>query len=147
MMKKFKKTLCIAMTTLLTVTNMNLPIYAEQSDANSNGIIPDGVVLNYREMGTLSKSFADEKSVMTPVRGSLPVSYSASANISSSIVVDKVEDHNSPIRDQNPYGTCWAHAAMGMAESSYIINEGVASDSLDFNEYHLVHHGYTKWMV
>ena len=49
-----------------------------------------------------------------------------------------------PIRDQNPYGTCWAHGAIASCEA-YMIKHGIpvgttgvaANTSLDLSEYHL----------
>ncbi|MBQ4068527.1 MAG: Ig-like domain-containing protein [Lachnospiraceae bacterium] len=143
MVKIIKKILCVILTLVLLLTNTNFFIFAEQVNENSE-IIPKGMLLNYRDMGeNISKSFADEKSELLPVRGTLPSSYSASANIPESIVVEQIEDHTSPVKSQSPYGTCWAHAAMSMAESSYMINKKTASDALDLNEYHLVHYAYS----
>ena len=39
------------------------------------------------------------------------------------------------VRDQNPYGTCWAHAAMGAMESSYL-TQAMGTD-IDLSELHL----------
>lgn len=144
MIKKSRKIASIAIAVALTITNMQLPIYGTQVNEERSDIIPEGVVLNYREMENISKSFSGEKSKLMPVRGTLPASYSASTYIPENIIVEQKEDHNSPVKNQNPYGTCWAHASMSMAESSYIINEGIASDALDLNEYHLVHYAYSK---
>ncbi len=45
-----------------------------------------------------------------------------------------------PVRNQNPYGTCWAFAAMGSLESWVVGNEGVA---VDFSENNLANlHGW-----
>lgn len=142
MIKKIKKILSITMAWVLIFTNAQIYAYAEQDYGDKDNLIPENTVLNYREMDNLSKSFSSEKSEIMPVKGILPSSYSASYYIPEEFTVEQKEDHNSPVKNQNPYGTCWAHAAMSMAESSYIINEGTESNGLNLNEYHLVHHAY-----
>ncbi len=43
-------------------------------------------------------------------------------------------DENYPmVRDQNPYGTCWAHSTLAAAEF-YLINHGMADKSIDTSE-------------
>lgn len=39
-----------------------------------------------------------------------------------------------PIKNQNPYGTCWAHAAIGAMESNFLMQGGT---ELDLSEMHL----------
>jgi len=41
-----------------------------------------------------------------------------------------------PIRDQNPYGTCWAFAALASSESSILMSK-------DLSEWHLAYFAYT----
>ena len=48
------------------------------------------------------------------------------------------ENRVPPIRDQNPFGTCWAHAAIAAMESSYITNFHVNPEDVDFSEMFLV---------
>ena len=43
-----------------------------------------------------------------------------------------------PIRLQNPFGTCWAHGAIAAAESS-LIASGLADTSIDLSEKHLIY--------
>ena len=45
-----------------------------------------------------------------------------------------------PLRNQNPYGTCWAHSAMAVAEIS-MMKQGLIS-SADFSELHLAYFSY-----
>ena len=40
------------------------------------------------------------------------------------------------IKNQNPWGTCWAHSAIGAMESNYLMKGG---DSLDLSEMHLAY--------
>ena len=43
------------------------------------------------------------------------------------------------IKNQNPWGTCWAHAAIGAMESNYLKKGG---DTLDLSEMHLAYFTY-----
>ena len=43
-----------------------------------------------------------------------------------------------PIRLQNPFGTCWAHGAIAAAESS-LIASGLADTTVDLSEKHLIY--------
>lgn len=45
-----------------------------------------------------------------------------------------------PVRDQNPYGTCWAHASIGCIEAD-LIHDGVAGTDIDLSELHLIFFG------
>ena len=45
-----------------------------------------------------------------------------------------------PVRDQNPYGTCWAHASIGCMEAD-LIHDGIAGTDIDLSELHLVYFG------
>lgn len=44
-------------------------------------------------------------------------------------------------RNQNPYGSCWAHSSMALAEIDMRKNEGAASDA-DYSELHLAYFSY-----
>ena len=125
MRKNRKRFLSLALTVLLVLTNTQITAFGAQESASPSEIIPEGVVLNYHEGETVDSSFANESKDTWPVRGNLPASYSASSNIPSSIVVAQKADHVAPVKNQNPYGTCWAHAAISIAESSYIVNQEV----------------------
>ncbi|MBR5420132.1 MAG: Ig-like domain-containing protein [Lachnospiraceae bacterium] len=46
-------------------------------------------------------------------------------------------------RDQNPWGTCWAHASIGLSEF-YMINHGMADKTVDNSELHLVYWTYNN---
>ncbi|MDR1840701.1 MAG: lectin like domain-containing protein, partial [Holophagales bacterium] len=48
----------------------------------------------------------------------------------------------SPIRDQNPYGTCWAFAVFASMESNIKITTGMP---IDFSEWHLSWFAYNSW--
>ena len=44
-------------------------------------------------------------------------------------------------RSQNPYGSCWAHSAMALAETDMMRNGGAPSDA-DYSELHLAYFSY-----
>ena len=142
-MKQWKKHLVAALTA--TVAGSTLVGMTVQADTESSAI-PEGVVLNYHEVKTWDTSFSDESASDIPrVYGILPESYSSSSNLSDSMSVDLQDDYVTAAKYQNG-GSCWAHSAISLAETSYIKNEGITdtihSGSIDFNEYHLVHYTY-----
>lgn len=47
------------------------------------------------------------------------------------------------MRNQNPFGTCWAFSALGACEAS-MIRKGLADNSIDLSERHLVYYFYNK---
>lgn len=47
------------------------------------------------------------------------------------------------VRDQNPYGTCWAHGAIGSVERNMIKEHGETT-AVDYSEAHLVHYCYSN---
>ncbi|MBQ6066550.1 MAG: hypothetical protein IJK89_06975 [Clostridia bacterium] len=46
------------------------------------------------------------------------------------------------VRDQNPYGSCWAHASVGAAESNLIKKGLVEKDDIDLSELQFVYYNY-----
>ena len=48
------------------------------------------------------------------------------------------ENRVPPIRTQNPWGTCWAYAAMAAVESNYLTNFDAKPEDVDFSEMFLV---------
>ena len=114
----------------------------EQLDENETS--PDGTVLSYREGPELDTRWTKEdiKNANRPLYGTLPVSYSSTGALDGIYTFEVEKDYLTAVRDQNPYGSCWAHSAMCLAETSYVMESGVAPESLDYNEYHHVWYAY-----
>ncbi len=53
-----------------------------------------------------------------------------------------LETYAPPTRNQNPYGTCWAHASIALAELYAIKQQGADRNSVDYSERHLVRYTY-----
>ena len=49
------------------------------------------------------------------------------------------------IRDQNPYGTCWAHAAIGAVEADLIAGGQASPGSINLSELHLLFFSKNKY--
>ncbi len=47
------------------------------------------------------------------------------------------------LRDQNPYGTCWAHGSMALAEIS-MIRQGYVNSSVNLSELQLAYYAYNR---
>lgn len=138
--KKMKRVFAVLLATCTLFTQGNVLAFAAESTSENTNGVPEGIVSNYQEAAPVDSSFAGTKTGTSAVYGSLPASYSASADVPMDVEVK--EDHVTSVKNQSPYGTCWAHSAISIAESSYIINENVSPDSIDYNEYHLVHYGF-----
>ncbi|MBR5421790.1 MAG: InlB B-repeat-containing protein [Lachnospiraceae bacterium] len=47
-------------------------------------------------------------------------------------------------RDQNPFGSCWAHAATALAELYAVTVQGKQVDAVDYSERHLAYYSYAQ---
>ena len=63
----------------------------------------------------------------------IPKAYQSTAN--------EQKEKYPAIRNQNPYGTCWAFASVGMAEYD-LINDGLADKNIDLSELQLAYYTY-----
>ncbi|MBQ9434484.1 MAG: hypothetical protein IJU26_09745 [Synergistaceae bacterium] len=48
------------------------------------------------------------------------------------------ENRITPIRSQNPWGTCWTFAAVAAMESSYLTNFDAKPEDVDFSEMQII---------
>ncbi len=72
------------------------------------------------------------------------VTADASFNANSNYTAAKYVTPNLPaLRNQNPYGSCWAHSSIALAEIS-LITKGVATKNIDFSELHLAYFTYNS---
>ena len=137
--------LSFVMAMLLCIPNMGSVAYGAQ---NNGGLSNEEsqrteqpVISGYQELDAWDVSFTDEDfEKNSPVKGTLPKSFSSS--IYAPVDAEVERNWVTPIRNQNPYGTCWAHAAMCIAETSYIKNYGLNPENVDFNEYQHVYYAF-----
>ena len=57
--------------------------------------------------------------------------------------VQTLDDYYPEVRNQNPYGTCWAFSSMGLAEFD-LINKNEADKSIDLSELQLAYFTYNS---
>ena len=61
------------------------------------------------------------------------------ADRADSTIPSQYTSHNvTSVKNQNPYGTCWAHAFIGASESS-LISAGLAENTIDLSERQLIY--------
>lgn len=122
--------------TSVTGIDTKVEVYHEieaVSTVSGNATVSDNTVdhppLTYHEIDF--EPDYPEQSELARTRGVLPSSYSS---VDAGMI--------SGIRNQNPYGTCWAHAAMASAETS-MVNKGNGNASdLDYSERELAYFFY-----
>ncbi|MCR4691611.1 MAG: hypothetical protein K5739_09735, partial [Lachnospiraceae bacterium] len=68
----------------------------------------------------------------------LPAAYPAS-NTNTTALQNYLKNNVMPTRNQNPYGSCWAHAAMASMELYRNRMQNVPLSTDDLSEYHLAH--------
>lgn len=69
----------------------------------------------------------------TEVESAWPYGYSDTVNLKTYL-----EKNLPAVRNQNPYGTCWAHATTGAAELDMINRYNISKDA-DYSEMHLIY--------
>ena len=113
----FKKILKIIIVMALTFS-MSIPlinVYAFEENYERN-VMPTRKYENFDEN-------VNENSNNSLARSSqMPVTYSS---------VDK--GYVTSVKNQNPYGNCWAYAACSVAES-YLIKHGIADKNIDLSD-------------
>lgn len=108
-------TLLLGITLCFSGTELSALAAPETVADTVSDAIPEGVILNYREVEPIDTSFADETAA-SRVWGVLPSSYSSSSKLGGSITVAEQADYVTGVKYQNG-GTCWAHAATSVAET------------------------------
>ena len=96
--RKMKRTLAMLLTVCTLMTQREMSIFATNKEVEESNGVPEGVVLNYREMEPIDSSFAGVKDRFLPVCGTLPVSYSASADVP--MEVEKRDDYVTSVKEQ-----------------------------------------------
>ncbi len=124
-----KKTVGLILTVILAFSSVEIPVFAEEDPAEIVGVlveeseVPDhsdlgdrrdeeGHILSYRNVpgddrvASISERGDDYE---PPLRGS---------NVPSSYGYDDFKSYMPDLRDQDPFGSCWAQSAMALAEIS-----------------------------
>ena len=121
----FKRTIKTLIVMLLTVSMImpitNVMAYEENYERN---------VMPTRDYDKFDDNFNVTQSNSLVRSSQIPSTYSS---------VD--EGFVTSIKNQNPYGNCWAYAACSVAES-YLIKKGMASSDIDLSEAHLNYYMY-----
>ena len=94
-------------------------------EAQVNGYIPDD--------HDYDTPVLDESDSNLLKASDIPKAYQSTA--------DEQKEKYPAIRNQNPYGTCWAFASVGMAEYD-LINDGLADKNIDLSELQLAYYTY-----
>ncbi|MEE1219981.1 MAG: lectin like domain-containing protein [Ruminococcus sp.] len=127
--KQFKQTMCLI---LAAVMGMSTTVYAADA-INTDNLANELITVGYYKQTDGKEIFIKNDSVKsdsTPrlkTRSILPQKYS---------LIEQGEV--SLVKDQSPYGTCWAFSALASMESS-LIKKGNATPNVDLSEKHLIY--------
>lgn len=100
------------------------PSHAVTSGMMTGGYIPSDLDTNVPVHGSWISLYSN-----------VPAAYPGSSYADSAAVV---QTNYPEVRNQNPYGTCWAFSSLGLAEFD-LINDGAASPSIDLSELQLAY--------
>lgn len=110
---------------LLTTSTLNY-VWAENEAGNENEVMnTDGYIAS-----DLDRNAPEDESGIA-LYSEIPASYPDNG-------VQTLEDEYPALRDQNPYGTCWAFSTMGLAEFD-LINDGIFDKNIDLSELQLAY--------
>ena len=110
---------------LLTTSTLNY-VWADNESGNENEVMnTDGYIESDLDRN------APENEAGYSWYSEIPASYPDNG-------VQTLEDEYPGIRDQNPYGTCWAFSTMGLAEFD-LINDGTFDKDIDLSELQLAY--------
>lgn len=116
-----------------------VPGYIEEPGENIVNVVADGISYHDIESGLIDKDDQEYPDDLTAATESaFPYVYTDTGSISDYFSTTYPEPRN-----QNPYGSCWAHSAIGLAEF-YMINHGMATRSVDYSELHLVNYTFVQ---
>ena len=110
---------------LLTTSTLNY-VWADNEAGNENEVMnTDGYIAS-----DLDRNAPEDESGIA-LYSEIPASYPDNG-------VQTLEDEYPALRDQNPYGTCWAFSTMGLAEFD-LINDGIFDKNIDLSELQLAY--------
>ena len=83
--------------------------------------------------------------IIASLVSALSLNASASEELPTAFPSEGVDElpYSTVAKNQNPYGTCWAFAAVACAEADAIKNHGADKNTIDLSEWHLIHFSYT----
>ena len=109
----------------LTTSTLNY-VWADNEAGNENEVMnTDGYIAS-----DLDRNAPEDESGIA-LYSEIPASYPDNG-------VQTLEDEYPALRDQNPYGTCWAFSTMGLAEFD-LINDGTFDKDIDLSELQLAY--------
>lgn len=115
-----------------------VPGYQAVPGKTKVSVVADGIGYRQIESSLIDDdddlSYADDHSA--ELERAYPFSYTQTSELREFLTTKYP-----PVRDQNPYGTCWAHSAIGLTEF-YMINHGLADANIDYSELHLIYYDY-----
>ena len=128
MKRHFRRSLALLLVFALMLGTLSMFAFAEDAEETAEHALGKRYVEHPGDHTVQPDALPGQKQA-----GSLPSYYNSNE-----------KGYITPIRDQNPYGTCWAHGAIASCEA-YMIKHGIpvgttgvaANTSLDLSEYHL----------
>ena len=130
-MKQIIRILLSCMLCLCTFLSTTQIIYAQDPNvetANTSDMMTGGYI-----EGDLDKD--------TPVHDGIATYANLPTNYQSNI--DEINQLYPSVRNQNPYGTCWSFATLGLAEFD-LIHKGQANNTIDLSELQLAYFLYNS---
>ena len=141
----FKKLTATVLASMMALSTFPAAAFAASNDKTQGcsqddtrfGYIHADIPTNYPGRYNLTNAYLNGE---TDTKDALPAKYDG-----------RTQGYLPPVRNQNPYGTCWAFAATASVES-YMIKNGIinsetkqpASTSINLSESHLAWFNYTK---
>ena len=136
---------CLCLALVLSV----LPPVTPMADTVSGNEIPAEEKVEYKNTYMdIEEEMLDEDRMPRVLKNAngqeravpLPVSYRSDQVSQNGVRVSYLPKG---FRNQSPYGTCWAFAALGACEAS-MIRKGLATEEIDLSERHLAYYFYNK---